>query len=263
MLRWLRSRAVSLLESHPYGYAIGVQLVSATDLFLPHEQDYYGFRYLAAGRRTGLFLDLGANRGHSARGFAKLVPGWDVLSVEPNPLHEAELRRLSERNKRFQYRMAALDRTSGRECTLYVPFFHSTPLHSAAAVTLAEARVAIAQSFPNQAPKVHYVEFKVTTITMDDLGVDPQIIKFDIQGAELNALKGATRTLTKSSPDLLLEIMFSEVLLIQYLEPFGYRPYVYRHSTGTFELYREAGTSPSRNVFFSKRNLAVQVPPGG
>ena len=51
MFKWLRSRAVSLLESHPYGYALGVQLVAVTDLFLPHDQDHHGFRYLAAGRR--------------------------------------------------------------------------------------------------------------------------------------------------------------------------------------------------------------------
>jgi FkbM family methyltransferase len=43
-------------------------------------------------------------------------------------------------------------------------------------------------------------------ITIDDLGVDPQIVKLDIQGNELAALKGATRTLTTSSPDLLVEI---------------------------------------------------------
>lgn len=255
MFKWLRSRGVSLLESHPYGYAVGVRLVTMTDLFLPHDQDYHGFRYLAADRRTGLFLDLGANRGHSARGFAKLVPGWDVLSVEPNPLHEAQLRRLSLKNDRFRYRMAAIDRTSGCERTLHVPFFHGIPLHSAAALTLAEARAGIELSFPRQAPKVRYVEFKVITTTIDDLGVEPQIIKFDIQGAELDALKGASWTLTNSSPDLLVEITFAEGSLIEHLAPFGYRPYVYTHSTGMFVPYQDAGTSRWRNVFFSKRNL--------
>jgi FkbM family methyltransferase len=259
MFRWLRSRAVSLLESHPYGYVLGIHLVTATDLFLPHEEDYYGFRYLAGSRRMGLFLDLGANRGHSARGFAKLVPGWDVLSVEPNPLHEVRLRRLSHKNERFRYRMAAIDQRSGLELTLYVPFFGSIPLHSAAAITLAEARSGIELSFPRQAPKVSYVEFTTTTTTIDDLNVDPQIIKFDIQGKELDALKGASRTLTNSSPDLLIEITFAEAELIDYLEPLGYRPYVYRHSTETFGAYMGAGTSPSRNVFFSKRNLVDRL----
>jgi hypothetical protein len=127
-------------------------------------------------------------------------------------------------------------------------------------VTLAEARSVIEQSFPRQAPRVRYVELKASTITIDDLGVDPQIVKLDIQGNELAALKGATRTLTTSSPDLLVEITVAEVSLIGYLESFGYRPYIYTHSTGTFALHLEAGTAPSRNVFFSKRNLAARVP---
>lgn len=255
MLGWLRSRIISLLESHPYGYALGVQIVTATDLFLPHDPDYRGFRSLAAGRPAGLFLDLGANRGHSARGFAKLVPGWDVLSVEPNPLHEPSLRRLAQKDPRFRYRMAAIDGTSGQERTLYVPFFRGIPLHSAAAITLAEARGGIELSFPGQASRIRYVEFKTLTTTIDDLGVVPQIVKFDIQGAELDALKGATHTLTVSSPDLLVEITFAEGSLIDYLAPFGYRPYVYRNSTGDFIPYRRAGDTSWRNLFFSKRDL--------
>ena len=255
MLSWLRSRAVALLESHPYGYALGVQLVTATDLFLPHDQDYHGFRILAAGRPAGLLLDRGANRGPSARGFAKLVPGWNVLSVEPNPLHEPALRRLSRKSTRFRYRMAAIDRTSGLERTLYVPFFHRIPLHSAASITLAEARGGIELSFPRQASRVRYEEFKVVTTTIDDLEVDPQIVKFDIQGAELDAFKGATRTLTASSPDLLVEITFAEKSLIDYLAPFGYRPYIYRPPERVFVPYRQASGAPWRNLFFSKRDL--------
>ena len=255
MLGWLRSRVVSVLESHPYGYALGVEIVTATDLFLPHDPDYHGFRPLAATRPIGLFLDLGANRGHSARGFAKLVPGWDVLSVEPNPLHEAALRRLSNKNPRFRYRMAAIDGVSGRERTLYVPFFGGIPLHSAAAITFEEARGGIELSFPRQASRIRYVEFKILTTTIDDLGVVPHIIKFDIQGAELNALKGATQTLTASSPDLLVEITFAEGSLIEYLAGFGYKPYLYVRSVGRFIPYRGPGDTSWRNLFFSKRDL--------
>jgi hypothetical protein len=122
-------------------------------------------------------------------------------------------------------------------------------------LTLAEATSGIELSFPRQAAKVRYVSFKTLTIAIDDLGIEPQIIKFDIQGAELNALKGATRTLTTLSPDLLVEISFSETALIEHLKPFGYRPYVYGHSTGTFVPYRAAGMVTPRNVFFSKRSL--------
>lgn len=256
MLNRLRAHAISLLESHPYGYALGVTLVTATDLFLPHEVDYHGFTQLAMGRPGGLFLDLGANRGHSARAFGKLVPDWQVFSVEPNPLHEPRLRRLADRCDRFRYRLAAIDSVSGRACTLFVPIYRNMALHSAAAITLQAARAGVEETFPRQASKVHYREVTVSTITIDDLGVSPQIIKFDIQGKELDALKGASHTLGVASPDLLIEVTMGELALTDHLRSFGYRPYLYTHANRGFVPYREQGTATSRNVFFSKRRLA-------
>jgi FkbM family methyltransferase len=253
----IRSRLISWLESHPYGYALGVTLVTATDLFLPHEEDYHGFTQLAGGRRSGLFLDLGANRGHSARGFAKLVPGWDVLSVEPNPLHEPALKRMSERNSRFRYRMAAVDATTGSEVTLYMPVYRRMPLHSAAALTLAEAQAGAEVTFPRQARVIRYTQTTVRTVTIDDLGVTPQIIKFDIQGKELDALRGAARTLADSSPDLLVEVNLGAARLIEYLAGIGYAPYLYDRSRKAFEPYADRGESASRNAFFSRRNLTT------
>lgn len=255
MLNSLRARAISLLESHPYGYALGVKLVTATDLFLPHEVDYHGFTQLAKGRRRGLILDLGANQGHSARAFVKLVPGWEVFSVEPNPLHEPRLRRFAERCDRYRYRLAAIDSVSGRSCTLFVPIYRNIPLHSAAAVTLENARGAIEDSFPRQASDVRYREVTVSTVTVDDLGVSPQIIKLDVQGKELDALKGATRTLAAASPDLLIELVTGEDELLAYLTALDYRPFAYHHAGRVFSALVDQRSHQSRNVFFSRRDL--------
>jgi FkbM family methyltransferase len=256
----VRARLVSLLESHPYGYVLGVKLVTATDFFLPHEEDYHGFVQLAAGQDTGLFLDLGANRGHSARGFAKLVPGWDVLSVEPNPLHEPTLKRMAERDRRFRYRLLAVDETAGREVTLHVPVYRNMPMHSAAALTLAEARAGVEQAFPRQIRSIAYRQVTVVTTTIDDLGVSPQIIKFDIQGKELAALRGGSRTLANCSPDLLVEVTMGDTALFEYLAGIGYAPYLYDHGPKGFRPYVEGGGLASRNIFFSTRDLTALGP---
>ena len=244
MLEWLRSRAVSLLESHPYGYALGVRLVTAT-ICLAHER-LLRLQIPSAAGRIGLFsisVPIASPRAGS-----QAVPGWNVLSVDRIP-YTNHLQRLSQKDNRFRYRMAAIDHTSGSELTLYVPFLGRIPLHSSAAVTLAEARSGIELSFPRQASRVRYVEFTATTTTIDDLNVDPQIIKFDIQGKELDALKGASRTLTNSSPDLLIEITFAKPSS-SISEPFGYRPYVYEHATARFGPYLGG-----RHVSVAKRRL--------
>src|SRR4051794_19306051 len=88
--RILKASVASALENHPLGYWLGVKLLTTTRLLLPHEDDYYAFPVLA-GAFPGPFLDLGANQGHSARGFMKLVKGRAAFSVEANPFHRPRL----------------------------------------------------------------------------------------------------------------------------------------------------------------------------
>jgi hypothetical protein len=90
MIGRLKEKAVSLMEKHPYGYVLGLAILESNSFFLPHESDFYGMP-LVSSYRNGLFLDLGANRGHSALGFHKIMPGWRTLSIEANPLHKSRL----------------------------------------------------------------------------------------------------------------------------------------------------------------------------
>ena len=251
----LKDRIAGLLEQHPFGYAFGVWLATSTDLFLPHERDYYAFRILARGRQTGLFLDVGANRGHSARGFAKLVPGWRVLSIEANPLHERPLRALAASSDRFSYRIAAADATSGKTCELFVPSYRSVILHSAAATSEFEARDAVEKWLPRHAARVTYARVRSETVRIDDLDVTPDIIKCDIQGKELDALRGARRTLETASPDVLVEILAGQEQILDFMTSLGYSAFGYRHGARAFAPWRAGDPQDSRNVFFSRRDL--------
>lgn len=67
------------------------------------------------------------------------------------------------------------------------------------------------------------------SITIDDLAdrhFVPDFIKMDIEGGEVDALKGATQVLSSRKPDLLIEVharqLESECLRI--IEGYGYRP---------------------------------------
>jgi FkbM family methyltransferase len=257
MLGLLKNIAVRVLESHPIGYILGVEMITRLDFLLPHEEDYWGFRRLAAGRSEGLFLDLGANLGHSARGFHKVVPGWQIFSVEANPAHRPRLEKVKRKIPGFDFRIAAVDSESGQPMTFFVPYYRGwLSLHSSAATTLAEARKGIVLSFPRQEKWVRYVETRVETIKIDDLGLAPGIIKMDIQGKEFSALQGAKKVIEQYSPDLLVEISFESAPIIDYLKNLGYVPYAYEKATDDFIRFEgrqlKAG---ARNLFFSRRAL--------
>ena len=47
---------------------------------------------------------------------------------------------------------------------------------------------------------------EINTITLDSLGISPQLIKMDVEGYEVKALRGAERTIARSRPILVLEV---------------------------------------------------------
>ncbi len=83
--------------------------------------------------------------------------------------------------------------------------------------------------------------FPVPTVTVDAivqlLGVSPDVIKIDVEGAELSVLKGAQATLRKAKPTIFLST-HSDTLrstCLEYLEGLGY----------TFEVLSQNKISPS------------------
>lgn len=145
-------------------------------------------------------LDIGANFGWYTR-FMSEVVGKDgiVYSIEPVPLNFKVLvgimRALNISNVRcFQYAVSETDGTQ----TMAVP------LTGAGDENLYEAKIVADKSGPH----THVIE--VTTRSLDSLfaGEQPSIefIKCDVEGHELNCLRGARTLIKRSHPAWMIEI---------------------------------------------------------
>ena len=244
----LKQVAVSTLERHPYGYAVGLAISESHALFLPHEPDFFGVPLVAHGG-SGLFLDVGANRGHSALGFHKVMPGWRTFSVEANPLHQARLEHLKQRHRFFEYRIAAADRESGKPVTLWTPRYRKLYCHSAAAVERVQAVRAIEIAFPRQAPYFDYVPCETRTLALDDLGIAPQLVKMDIQGKEVDALRGFTRTIERHRPSFLIECNLDGDRIFDAMRAFRYLAFAYDRSRHRLDRVDRPPTE-GRGLFF-------------
>jgi FkbM family methyltransferase len=249
-LKILKDIAIKALESHPFGYRVGVFILDNTDLFLPHEPDYHGFSLIASRGFSGekLILDLGANRGHSARAFMKLLPGWRALSFEANPIHKARLEAIRDRSGgRFDFRIAAIGDRTGEELEIFTPRFGPIVLHSAASIFRDEALAGVEQSWPRLKGKFSVTSGTSTSLALDDLDLEPGFIKLDIQGGELAALRGMSRMLARARPVLLIELNLSHQGIAAFMAERGYKPYWYDHASGRFH----AGESrQTRNLFY-------------
>ena len=192
-----------------------------------HESAFWLFRHLPPG---GLFVDGGANIGQSAVSFRVANPACSVLSLEPNPWLELDLAFVGRiLGDGFEYRILGIGSESSQE-TLYVPFVHDKPV--AGEATLHPERL---YSVPTRNRIRGFTGFEdfivrpvaTTIVRLDDLALSPVVVKLDLQGHELGALKGMAVTLRDCSPLLMLENNPQMAECVRYLAGFGYTPFTY------------------------------------
>lgn len=209
-------------------------------------------RLAACPRREGLFLDVGASSGTSAMSFRVFDRRSPILSIEPNAVLEPELRLVKRIVPRFDYVMTAAGAERGT-LTMHVPFFRGVPLTPYSATSRAELlcedgglRDWLGERMAS--PHFHVEEVVVPVLPLDDLELDPAVVKIDVEGAELGVLRGLSATLERSRPVLLVERSGDFQRVVEFLADRGYRPYANRRQPGPlvpYDLEADRG-----NVFF-------------
>jgi len=152
---------------------------------------------------TGI-LDAGASHGRISRKLLTRFPRANVFAFEPNGLYGEVLRQFAREEPRFHPYFIALSDEKGRARLNLTTAPGST--------SLLMPNRQMRDLFSADASVEGFTEVDVTTIDdwVQTNGNPPlQILKFDIQGAELQALRGATRTLRASTSLIYIELWFN------------------------------------------------------
>ncbi|UUY03498.1 FkbM family methyltransferase [Svornostia abyssi] len=224
----MRDRSKVLLTRYPglYDAARRPYAVGRFWLGRPHDPDYGVFGLLS--HETRPFLDVGANAGMSALSFRTYNGRSRIVSIEPNPFHEPDLRFASRLAKPFEYRLwgaGAADTT----LTLFVPVFRGVPMSTEASMFIEEItespslRERLGEAMDGD--EFEIVSHEVPVRRLDVLKLDPAFVKLDVQGAEHDALLGLSDTIQRSKPLLLIETPRPDVR--ELLERLEYLPYSY------------------------------------
>ena len=139
----------------------------------PHDLDYRAFRQF--GPRPGIFLDVGANGGMSALSFRIYDRMRPILSIEPNPYHEEDLRFIGRLARPFHYLILAAGSEKGT-ATLHVPLLRGVPLTAEASLQSRRA-----ESW-RRGGRLEVANVQVEVRRLDDLHLEPGIVKVDVQG---------------------------------------------------------------------------------
>jgi FkbM family methyltransferase len=236
----LRRAAAGVLLRHRRAYVASRRATAAARFLArrPHEPD---FRFLARVPRRGLLVDVGANAGQSALSFRVVQPRSPILSLEPNPAHEPDLRLVRRLLRDFEYRMCAAGDSDGW-MTLRVPEYRGLPLTGEGSLRAEAGGSSWCLEHylgPEEAARVRWVEHRVPVRRLDGMAIEPAVLKVDVEGFELAVLRGALETLRRCRPIVLVERSeeFGEVS--ELLGGLGYEPYVYRAERDRVEPFAD------------------------
>lgn len=266
---WRLHAVVSrLLQYNPYTGFIGRRLLQYIPFLLPHDKSYYGFVHLVH-EGDGLFLDVGANDGISAVGFRHVHSDYRILSIEPNLCHEAHLKELKKRRlKRFDYLLVG----AGRErlkMTLYIPVFNSVPIYSAASLKKDHAlRTMREQHISSGDKNIVVLEHAVDILPLDELNLDPDVVKIDTEGYDYEVLLGMKATIERCRPVILIEyIPEAHPLIKDFFDGCLYTLWTYDHGRDMFSAFDEKQERDlylyqkvTRNVFCVPTERFPQLP---
>lgn len=146
-----------------------------------------------------VFIDVGAHIGYDTLKAAHVVgPQGRVVAVEPNPRTLELLRANIEASQASNVTVAPFACTDVPQT---LRFFDATAGGNSGSSSLSEANAGpVASSFDVQGRPLDDI--------VDELGLTAvHVIKADVEGAELGVIKGATRTITRHHPRLILEVV--------------------------------------------------------
>lgn len=202
---------IRLSVCHPLVWKLAWEVVHRLTFLLPHDRSYFAFRHFFSSGGEDLFLDVGANDGISALSIRRLNKTCKILSLEPNRAHEPALKRLKERDANFDYMMVG----AGVEaCTMrfFMPVYFGIMLHTFTSASRDQVTSVLGKTFGKSVvANAKIIEFTGEVVKIDDLGLEPSILKIDAEGFDFQVLLGARNTIQTSKPFIALEISWTDI----------------------------------------------------
>ena len=211
--------------ANPIGTFLKKAILGKSNNLVSLDDPFARMPHLLRGREVTGILDAGASHGRISRKLLRGFPDAHLFAFEPNDLYAETLQQYAAAEPRFHPCFIALSDEKGRARLNVTASPGSTSLLTPGAQ--------MRESFSQESAIESRREVEVTTI--DDwvsANGNPsiQLMKFDIQGAELKALRGADRTLRDSVELIYIELWFnpgyeggalySEIDL--FLRPYGF-----------------------------------------
>lgn len=168
------------------------------------------FQQVLRAQDSGLFIDVGSHSG--LFGVVAMKLDWETIFCEPNPKLTKNIQNNIRLNRNMNSKSELLCFALGDEINTAQMHFGS--LEDSAVSTLLEIHL----------DKRLKYKTDVKQTTLDNLKMAPRVIKIDVEGYEMQVLKGGSYTLRTHKPIIFMEALTDVALKNQskYLFSLGY-----------------------------------------
>jgi len=192
---------VDLPNGKPYYFYLDLKERSDRNMYINNQFEKYNCLFLSKIlKENSTFFDIGGYRGYYSILAHHFMKGTgDIVIFEPDKKNYFYIKETIKKNKikNIKIENLAISKTSGK-----VPFYIS---NSESTHSLGKANDNFFEGKFTQIKKIF-----VNTISLDEYltktSYYPDIIKIDVEGAELDVLKGMKNNIKKRKPEILLEI---------------------------------------------------------
>ena len=191
----------------------------------PHEYDFNALKNFTP-EDDQVFIDVGSNRGEAICSMLLTSKtNTPIIGFEPNELIYKKLSARFGIEPRVKLYNSGLG-NSKEELTLFVPFYRKWMFDGLSSFNYSDAAEWLKTRLWNYNEKnLSVKELPCEIDRLDSFELNPYFIKIDVQGFELEVLKGAKETIGKYLPVILVESICKESAA--FLEEFGYQFYSY------------------------------------
>lgn len=212
-------------------------------------------------RGVELFVDIGASLGQYTFFANQHMEGGRIVAIEPDPLRFEELERnchewASTSDNLLTAMNCAVSDQDGR-----IPFYATDTSISGGLFKHEVSESVLSRSGLG---RIQWHETMVDCFTLNTLFSDrsPDLVKIDVEGAELRVLKGATRILKEGKTVFLVELhgSWADPLgqdsgdkVLKFMDSFGYQPVNFHGRT----LFVNRGLGASAIASFKARLRAL------
>ena len=164
-------------------------------------------------------IDIGSNDGTSVQMIRKAQPRSPIISFDP-------IKSVNRKFENHTYFNLGLSSQIGRR-VFYIPKVRRFELTQYACFEREVAARLLSKDFGIKESEVSFRLIESQTTTLDSLKLKPYFIKIDVEGHELQVLKGSKETIQKYRPILLVEIQNLQCyqLIEAYLAQLNYKIY--------------------------------------